>query len=317
MPRVKAPEYKPLSAKTLLTLPRVRIAALMTCHNRCEITLAGLDYLFKSASNMEDRIELKTFLVDDGSTDGTNLAVKKQFSGVEIIEGDGSLYWNGGMRTAFASAVTQDFDAYLLVNDDTELYDYAIAKLLDVFVAKTSISSDKVIVVGTTQAPGSEGITYGGLRKGPWWKPLQFTRVMPESNRSVPCDTFNCNCVLLSRSVAQLVGNLDDAFTHAMGDFDYGLRASNLGCSLWVAPGFIGECELNRGKGLWSDSRLSLLARWSRLIGPKGLPPMEWLVFTRRHSGPFWPLYWLNPYLSFWWSAPRYLLTRHKEISQP
>jgi GT2 family glycosyltransferase len=291
------------------------IAILMTCHNRRDKTLACLDSLAKQ--RLMPTITLKVILMDDGSYDGTSAAVKKQFPEVDIFEGNGTLYWNGGMGTAFSIARVRGFDAYLLLNDDTILVDDAVSRLIEVYQAADKPAAGRVIVVGSTKCPNGNDITYGGLQKGPRWKPLRFTRVRPQEAHPVACDTFNCNCVLIPQGVVEVVGNLDEAFTHGMGDIDYGLRAARLGCELLVAPGFVGECELNRGKGLWTNPSLSLLERWSRFIGPKGLPPMEWLIFTRRHSGLFWPLYWLNPYLSFWSSALRKQLTRHKEVGQP
>ncbi len=119
------------------------------------------------------------------------------------------------------------------------------------------------------------------------------------------CDTCNFNCVLVPRDVAVRVGNLDAAFTHRMGDFDYGLRARHAGCSLWVAPGYVGECFANSGKGLWVEDAIGARELWRRLLGPKGLPPREWLVFTSRHFGPLWPAHFVWPYLKNAWRAAR------------
>ena len=80
------------------------------------------------------------------------------------------------------------------------------------------------------------------------------------------------NCALIPKVVIDMVGNLDATFTHAMGDFDFGLRARRLGYALWVAPGVAGECEPNLGTGLWTDKSLPLGTRWQRLKGPKAYP---------------------------------------------
>lgn len=293
----------------------MEIAALLTCHNRRDKTLACLYSL--TTQQGTSHVKMTIILVDDGSSDGTTEAVRDQFPEVKILDGDGTLFWSGGMRVAFSTARLHGFDGYLFVNNDTMLYDDAMRRLMDAYLSKTSPEFDLTIVVGSTLDPIDNTVTYGGFRKGPWWKPLKFTRVRPEEDRAVACDSFNGNCVLIPHSVAERVGNLDEAFTHAMGDIDYGLRAAGLGCVLRVAPGFVGECELNRGKGLWTDPNLPLLTRWQRLIGPKGLPPREWLVFTRRHSGPFWPVYWLNPYLRFWLTGMRNALAGHRKVCQP
>lgn len=269
------------------------VCAIIACHNRRAKTIACLDAL-KHQALVEHDVSLHALLVDDGSTDGTANAVKSQFPDVEIIAGDGGLYWNGAMRLALEHAKRRSFDYYLLLNDDTALSPHAVQTLVT-----TACDKPNAIIVGATRGNAQGGISYGGLVRGPWWIPLKMSKV-PLSDQAQRCDTFNANCALIPKVVIDMVGNLDATFTHAMGDFDFGLRARRLGYALWVAPGVAGECEPNLGTGLWTDKSLPLGTRWQRLKGPKGLPPREWLVFTRRHSGPFWPLYWLNPYVKFW-----------------
>src|SRR5437879_10926345 len=63
----------------------------------------------------------------------------------------------------------------------------------------------------------------------------------------IDCDTMNGNCVLIQRSVVPRLGNLDHHFTHSMPDLDYGLRAKRAGCSVSVAPGYVGDCVTNSG----------------------------------------------------------------------
>jgi hypothetical protein len=36
------------------------------------------------------------------------------------------------------------------------------------------------------------------------------------------------------------------------------------------------------------------------MLGAKGVPIREWMVFTRRHCGPAWPIHWLASYVTFW-----------------
>ena len=56
-------------------------------------------------------VALDVFVLDDASSDGTSEAVAEQFPEVTVLHGDGELYWNGGMRRAFAAAIAVgDFD---------------------------------------------------------------------------------------------------------------------------------------------------------------------------------------------------------------
>ena len=74
---------------------------------------------------------LDVFVLDDASSDGTGEAIAEQFPEVTVLRGDGKLYWNGGMRRAFAAAIAGDYDYYLWMNDDTTLDDGALALLLE------------------------------------------------------------------------------------------------------------------------------------------------------------------------------------------
>jgi GT2 family glycosyltransferase len=104
--------------------------------------------------------------------------------------------------------------------------------------------------------------------------------------------------VLIPRAVASAIGNIDAAFVHAIGDFDYGLRAGRAGFGLWVAPGFVGTCSQNPVTVQPLAERASVRAQWRRVCGPKRVPPRAWRTFVRRHYGVFWPAYFALPYVS-------------------
>src|SRR6266508_2413563 len=105
-----------------------RVAVLMTCYNRREKTLACLDALSRQV--MPPDLVMHIYIVDDGSTDGTGAAVRKAHPAVRVLQGNGSLYNNGGMRLAFSEALKGDYDYYLWLNDDTTLYPSALEWLL-------------------------------------------------------------------------------------------------------------------------------------------------------------------------------------------
>lgn len=269
------------------------LAISLACHNRREKTVACLQALDGLMASHDPRIHV--FLCDDGSTDGTAAAVRARFPEVRILSGDGTLFWNGGMRVAFGAALAAGYDFYLWLNDDTVLDTDALARLLAAHREMAASGPGEGIVVGSTR--DREGRTsYGGLVRTSRWRPIRFRRVVP-GDRLLPCDTMNGNCVLIPAAVARRLGNLDAGFVHSMGDNDYGLRASRLGIPIRVMPGYAGTCVNDATvRGSFKDSSLPLAVRWKKLVSPKALPPGAWLVFCRRHGGPGWPLAWLWPY---------------------
>ena len=157
------------------------------------------------------------------------------------------------------------------------------------------LETHPVIMVGTTVDVDSGMATYGGSVRKRWWKPISFELVTP-GDVPIRCDAMNGTCVLVPHEVAAQVGNIDPAFEHAMGDTDYALRTANAGLSVWIAPGVVGFCAQNSACGSFADQALPLRKRLKNMMDPKGLPLRSWLVFTRRHAGPAWPLFWIYPY---------------------
>jgi len=273
-------------------MKRIRIATLLTCHNRKETTLACLRALYAQESCQE--LHIQVYLVDDGCSDGTGDAVQSQYPKAKVLRGNGNLFWNGGMRLAWAEAFKGDYDYYLWLNDDTMLFPNAIRTLLDTSRVLRKQGGSEVIVSGSTRDPETDEHTYGGVVQPSSLNPMKFVLVEPGNDPRL-CNTIHGNCVLIPNEVAHQVGNLSPDFLHGMGDFDYGLRAKTFGISCWIAPGYIGTCSAHKISGSHLDSTVSMRERLKKMHQPGGLPSIrEWLVFTRRHAGWLWPVSWLR-----------------------
>lgn len=268
----------------------MHIAVLITCHNRCQTTLTCLQALYGQ------NIKFDVYLVDDGCTDGTSDVVKSNYPAVHILKGSGNLFWVGGMSLAFATALRKKYNFYLWLNDDTILKPHALDKLLTTHNYLTQQGKANSIVVGSTCDVVTNQPTYGGAVRSQNWYSNKYEFLQP-SQELQECETMYGNCVLIPHNVAEKVGNLDSAFIHSLGDLDYGLRARKLGCSIWVAPGYIGTCSKNTVGGSWVDTQLSVYQRLRKVLQPKAFPVKPWTTFVRRHSGIFWFMYWILPYL--------------------
>ena len=272
---------------------KTRIAILMTCFNRRAMTLAGLASL-RQQTGLED-CALMVYLVDDGSKDGTADAVAEQFPAVHLLRGDGSLFWNGGMRRAFAEAMAVGYDGYLWFNDDTVLAPDAIHRLLATARAWER-ERGPAIVVGSVQDAGTGAHTYGGFTMQRHGLSMSLHPVLPDTQKPMACDSMNGNFVLIPSEIVAVLGNLEERFRHQIGDVDYGLRARAAGLDVVLAPGYFGYCSHNTSRGTWRDRSIPFRQRWKNLMSPKGAPVREWLLYTRRHYGWRWPLYFASPY---------------------
>jgi len=226
-----------------------RIAVLMTCHNRCELTLRCLKLLMPQL-----RPEDKVFLVNDGSTDGTADTVAKDYPEVRIVKGNGTLYWAKGMRRAWEAAVAErnDWDGYFWLNDDTELNDDAIQKLL------TANDGDRIVVGDLANSNGE--VVYGLREEG----------------------LFTGNCVLVSRKVYDRLGMLCGDYSHAWADSDYAMMAKRARIVVECA-GVVGKAEGHPNRP--SLKGVSLRGRIGMLHDPKGWNLHDLWLYRRRNWG--------------------------------
>lgn len=242
----------------------MRIAALLTCHNRKAKTLACLESLFSLAP------EVEVFLTDDGCTDGTREEVQKLFPKVTIIQGNGNLYWNRGMHAAWSEALKTKFDYYLWLNDDVVLYPNFLKELLECSSCGTSIVS------GIVEDFNHSRVIYGGY---------DARKCMVEpSGYPQKIQWMNGNVVLVPSCVVEKIGILDPFFIHDLGDVDYGMRAIENGFSVVstrvsIAAGYPNDvCRVRK----WNSN---LLDRFKRLKSPLGSPLDKNFYFRQRHFG--------------------------------
>jgi GT2 family glycosyltransferase len=262
------------------------VVALVTTHNRREVTLRSLRSYF---AQKVPGVTLRAVVVDGGSHDGTPEAVSEEFADVEVVRGGIDLYWAGAMWTAEQRALELRPDYLLWLNDDVVVDADAVRVLLD-----TADENDRrCVVVGAMRDPQSGQVTYSGImRPGP--HPLRVKWVEPTDQAQV-VDTFNGNLVLIPREAGEVVGPVDGRYVHSGADFDYGYRAKKLGVPTVLAPGTLGQCRRESGDFRpWANRALTRRERLAILRSPKGHPFRPRGRFMRRHAG------WLAPFFLAW-----------------
>lgn len=265
----------------------MEIAVLLATFNRKQKTMLCLQSLFNQ--DLDEHIKLNVFITDDNSTDGTPQEVAKRYSQINLLKGNGSLFWAGGMRNSWTKAVDTHPDYFLLLNDDTVLEQDCIKRLLTYY----SITTDQVpaIAIGSTIDQEKNRISYGGHRlysqaKIPSYPVFSDTEYLE-------CDLANANIMLVPRAIVERIGILSAAFTHSIADFDYTLRARKAGFKTIVVPGFLGTCvddNLNEQKTV----KRNLKQRIEHLRSPKGLAYKEYMNFIGTHFPSHKPIVFLK-----------------------
>jgi len=185
---------------------KIKIAVLITCHNRLKKTKQCLKALFSQRKIRN--INLEVFLVDDGSTDGTSKFIKKRYPNINLIKANGDLYWAKSTNLAWRIAIKskKNFDYFLLLNNDTYLYEDAFNEL---FFKNRHMNS---IIVGSCCDPITKKRTYGGVKLNRnLLQPFKFK--MTDINGMLQeVHIANGNVLLISKRIVKKIGILDGNF---------------------------------------------------------------------------------------------------------
>lgn len=226
------------------------IAVVMTCFNRREKTLSCLRHLMEAEAaynaRNERHVHLVFYITDDGCTDGTAEAVLGLLQDREahIIEGDGTLYWAGGMRAAWRKALEQDdrWHFYLLQNDDTDALPDALDQLMQTHAYSLRVYGRMGIYSGITASHDNpDEITYSGyVYSGSFSGDLPIARPA-----EVPQPVFctNANILLVPAPVVRRVGIFYKGYRHGAADYDYTGMVRRRGFTALVTPGVCGLCD--------------------------------------------------------------------------
>ena len=246
----------------------------MTVFNRKDKTLACLSSLYKCV--LPEKYELNVFMLNDGCTDGTEIAVATQFPQVTIIQGIVNLFWNRGMRLAWQTAAKKfDYDYYIWLNDDVILFENALSEILYCSELKNNLA----MVCGSTCATNNKSIlTYGGR--------IRRVGIVQPNGQTQSCDCCNGQICLIPKAVYKVMGMNDPIFHHGFGDWDYGFRAKKKGFDIVVAPNISGMCDVNENDSFpkYLSPNTSIIKRLKILYSPLGKNPFQFFVYTYRHK---------------------------------
>jgi len=250
-----------------------RILALFTCFNRKLKTERCIESLMHNKA-----CEIDFIVVDDNSTDGTKEMLMRH-ENVTLLNGNGKLFYSGGMREAISyarSTQNNHYDFVMFINDDVQFFDNAIDKLVEYAKGFNGIVTGAV-------CDSSGNLTYVGERRTSKFKP-KYCKVRIEE-KVLSCDTTCANCVLVPCDIFLKIPNIDSAYTHAMGDFDYFHEATRRGYSIISTDFYVGECDNNPVSGTWEDSSLTIKDRLRLKESIKGLPFKAWFHYLRKNYG--------------------------------
>jgi GT2 family glycosyltransferase len=257
---------------------------LIPAHNRKETTLQCLKNL-KSLGVLE---KYAVVLVDDGSIDGTGIAVLQNFPTVHVLTGNGHLWWTGAISMAMDYAYNKGAEYLIWLNDDCHIESEVFASL----IALCKQYPKSISGCQGYSFCGSNQVAFGGKDKT--WRGYRGL-LIPQGEIS-QCDLLSGNVVCLPRDVIDTIGYPDIFNTpHYGGDSLYLIRARKAGFYLFVdARHSTYNTAENYSNRLYPDQWLLTEGAAWRLLElvftpQSGLSWRIWLVINWESYG-FWGL---------------------------
>lgn len=273
-----------------------KIAVLITVFNRIEKTIACLDALF---SSQKGNMEVDVYLTDDGSNDQTTDKLKTRFPDkpLFILQGSGTLYWNGGMNNSWKAALEHGgYDGYLWLNNDTVVLPNLWEELEDADAYSMRTFKQHGIYVGSTKDPQTGDFTYGGFNFTSKWT-LKDEFMHPNGQFQL-CQCAHGNILYVSHEVVEKMGILCNGYWHGGGDHDYTYLAYKNGVPLIVLTEYVGTCvNDHKQDGFAEFVVMPLQKRIKYLHSPLGFNLHNTLLFQRRCFPYRYPFVWVMGYL--------------------
>lgn len=253
------------------------IYIIIPVHNRREITLKCLQQLQQQG----DLSQYKVVVVDDGSIDGTALAIQKDYSSVTILSGNGSLWWTGSIKLGMEYAYAQGAQYFVWLNDDTLPEPGTIQRLVDFCTSHPqSIVSAQCYSAVSTQNKTFGGQIINGLT-------LQLLAVEP--GQIEECDCVSGNLVCIPYSIIDRIGYPPShKVPHNTGDVVYSYLAKKAGYHIYVLGSATAVGDFNTSDYGWLTNDFSIIDRWKIINSPKSYlyPPGLWHYATTLYGFP-------------------------------
>lgn len=224
-----------------LNMKNLKIEIVTPVYNRRELTLQFLRSLARINRN---GLDVHIIIVDDGSTDGTSEAVAKDFPEVEIVKGNGNLWYTGGTNLGIKTALEKNADYILCVNNDSIFEENCVKNLVECAEQNPRSVVGALLLLWNEphhvfQVSPEWKTSLGGWHH--WFKQTVWT--VPQKPWQV--DIIVGNCVLYPAEVVREVGLMNEKKFAQYGDAEYTPRIRRKGWKLLIAPNAKVFCKPN------------------------------------------------------------------------
>jgi GT2 family glycosyltransferase len=260
---------------------KIKLAILIPVFNNLDFTKRCLERLEAGIERADNKlVEPVIIISDDGSTDGTGEWLSKNKKEVVVLQGDGNLWWSGGINLAARYAVDVVKSDYILWwNNDIEPEDDYFKNLYNRILNNPdkNVIGSKVFMKGKNKVWGYGG--YFNQKNGAKGMYGNWQDDSPEFNQPKLVDWLPGMGSVFASEVFTEVGYLDvKRFPQYHGDSDYTLRAKKKGYSITVYPDLVLFNDVTNS-GLIHDNTVKVLGKSLSSIKSNYNIKKEWLFY--------------------------------------
>jgi GT2 family glycosyltransferase len=210
----------------------IKVCIVTPVHNRRDIDLLCLRSLRRIN---KEGLDVHIIIVDDGSTDGTSEAIEKEFPEVEIVKGDGNLWYTEGTNVGVRAALRHKPKYVLMMNDD-QVFEQNFLKFLIETAEKheRSVVGPLLLLWDTPHKVFQVAPVWKTWLGG--WRHWQHQTVWTVPKKTWEVDLIVGNCVLVPTAAIEECGLMNSEKFPNFGDAEYTPRLKKNGWKLLIDP---------------------------------------------------------------------------------
>jgi GT2 family glycosyltransferase len=234
----------------------ITVEVVFPVHNRRELTLQCLRSLARIDAT---GLEIHAVVVDDGSTDGTGDAIRSEFPDVEVVEGDGNLWFTEGTNVGIRRSLEREPKYILLINDDQVFDANCLKYMVETAERNPRSAVGSLLLLWDTphkifQVSPVWNTWLGG------WRHWQSQTVWTVPERTWKVDIIVGNCVLVPTKAFREAGLMDSKRFPNFGDAEFTPRLRKLGWQLLIDPRARVFCQPNTPLHIRNISRKQMFS---------------------------------------------------------
>ena len=243
---------------------------------------------------------MRVLVVDNGSTDGSQDAIRREYPGVMLLETGSNLRFAGGNNAGIRYALANGAEQVALLNNDTTVDPGFLGSMT---ARMQSTPGAGVVAPKILYSAEPDRLWYAGGEISFWTGTMRHRgiRERDDGRYDEPCETGYATgcCFLTSRNTLERVGLLDESYFMYAEDADWCMRARRAGLRVLYDP----QARVWHKVSVSAGGHLSSFKLRNKFVS-------NFRFFSRYASWYHWLVFpWMN-FVVHGYAAARYILAR-------